>query len=86
MTVVFGGTAIGWNGVYLAEAARSAPDGKVGAATGGTLFFTFFGVVLGPPLFGWIVSVTGSYPLAFIFFAAITMAGGIMILCTRLRQ
>jgi len=80
VTIIFGATAIGWNGVYLAEAARRAPDGEVSAAVGGTLFFTFFGVVLGPPIFGGVVSTTGSYPLAFLFFAVLTLMGGIMTL------
>ena len=75
--IFFGATAIGWNGVYLAEAARLAPPGKVGDATGGTLFFTFLGVVLGPLLFGLIASLSGSYPLAFIFFALLTLIGSI---------
>lgn len=86
VTVLFGATAIGWNGVYLAEAARCAPEGKVSAATGGTLFFTFFGVVLGPPLFGGVVSVTDSYPVAFLSFAALTLFGGILTLLNRLER
>lgn len=75
--ILFGATAIGWNGVYLAEAARLAPPGKVGDATGGTLFFTFLGVVLGPPLFGLVASATDSYPLAFVFFALLTLTGAV---------
>jgi MFS family permease len=75
--ILFGATAIGWNGVYLAEAARLAPPGKVGDATGGTLFFTFLGVVLGPPLFGAVATATDSYALAFVFFAVLTLIGGI---------
>src|SRR5690625_7449878 len=47
----FGATAIGWNGVYLAEVARLAPAGQAGLMTGGTLFFTYLGVVIGPPFF-----------------------------------
>lgn len=78
--IFFGATAIGWNGVYLAEAARLAPQGQVGAATGGTLFFTFLGVVLGPPLFAAVAAVTGSYPAGFIFFALLTFAGGLYTL------
>ena len=85
-TILFGGTAIGWNGVYLAEAARRAPEGEVSAATGGTLFFTYFGVVLGPPIFGGVVYNTGSYPLAFLFFAGLTLVGGIMILFTGMQK
>jgi MFS family permease len=75
--IFFGATAIGWNGVYLAEAARSAPAGKAGEATGGTLFFTFLGVVLGPSIFAVIASGTGSYPMGFIFFAGLTFLCGV---------
>jgi MFS family permease len=75
--ILYGATAIGWNGVYLAEAARLAPPGNVGDATGGTLFFTFLGVVLGPPLFGAVAIATHSYSLAFVFFAVLTLIGGI---------
>lgn len=75
--IVFGATAIGWNGVYLAEAARSAPEGKAGEATGGTLFFTFLGVVLGPSLFAVVASGSHSYPLGFTFFAVLTLVCGV---------
>ncbi len=40
----FGATAIGWNGVFLAEVARLAPKGNAGDATGGSLAVTFAGV------------------------------------------
>ena len=58
---IFGASAIGWNGVYLAEVARRAPEGQVGVATGGTQFFTFLGALSGPPLFAAAMAVTGSY-------------------------
>jgi len=58
---VFGASAIGWNGVYLAEVARQAPKGQASLATGGTLAVTFLGVVLGPPLFGALSGMFGSY-------------------------
>ena len=63
--VVFGACAVGWNGVYLAEVARQAPAGMAGMATGGTLAITFFGVVLGPPLFGAVSGAFGSYRAGF---------------------
>jgi MFS family permease len=62
---VFGASAIGWNGVYLAEVARQAPAGKAGIATGGTLAITFFGTVLGPPAFGALAGLFGSYRAGF---------------------
>ena len=76
----FGATAIGWNGIYLAEAARSAPEGSAGEATGGTLFFTFLGVVLGPSLFAAVASSFDSYPHGFLFFALLTACGGIYLI------
>jgi hypothetical protein len=42
VSVVYGGTAVGWNGVYLAEVARIAPPGQAAAATGASLAMTYF--------------------------------------------
>jgi MFS family permease len=62
---VFGASATGWNGVYLAEVARRAPPGMAGIATGGTLAITFLGVVLGPPVFGALSASFGSYRVGY---------------------
>jgi MFS family permease len=64
--VGFGASAIGWNGVYLAEVARRAPPGMASMATGGTLAFTFLGVVVGPPMFGALSSLFGTYRAGFV--------------------
>lgn len=63
--IILGATAVGWNGVYLAEVARQAPKGQAGMATGGTLGFTFMGVLFGPPLFGLIAATVHSYGVSF---------------------
>lgn len=63
--LLFGASAVGWNGVYLAEVARQAPVGMASMATGGTLSMTFLGVVIGPPIFGLIAGMTGSYGVAY---------------------
>ena len=82
--VFFGATAIGWNGVFLAEVARLAPEGKAGLATGGTLFFTYLGVVAGPPIFAAVINATNSYSIAFFAFAALSfISGAIAILSSR---
>ena len=67
-------TAVGWNGVYLAEVARAVPIDKVGPATGGIMMFTFVGVVTGPTAFGAIVATTGSYVAAFIAIDILVLA------------
>ena len=63
--IVFGASAIGWNGVYLAEVARQAPPGMASMATGGTLAVTFCGIMLGPALFGVLSGLVGSYRAGF---------------------
>ena len=74
VVVVFGASAIGWNGVYLAEVARQAPPGMAGMATGGTLAITFLGVVVGPPLFGVLAGALGGYGPAYLALALPTAA------------
>jgi MFS-type transporter involved in bile tolerance (Atg22 family) len=51
--------------------------------TGGSLFFTFSGVVVGPPLFGIIVSITGSYSTGYLAFAACTLISGMVLAFTQ---
>lgn len=76
---VYGASAVGWNGVYLAEVARSAPEGQVGPATGGTQFFTFAGALSGPPLFAALVWLTQGYRAGFIFFAVLPFLVGLWL-------
>ena len=76
---LFGATAVGWNGVYLATVARVAPPGQAAAATAGALFFTFFGVVLGPPVFGMVGGLIGGLGPAFALFT-LPLAAAVWIL------
>lgn len=80
---VFGAAAIGWNGVYLAEVARVARPEQAGMATGGSLFFTFSGVLIGLPAFSLIVDHAGGYPLAFAITAMSTLACGAALAFSR---
>ncbi|WP_442593610.1 MFS transporter [Parapusillimonas sp. JC17] len=73
---LFGSSAIGWNGVYLAEVARQAPAGQASIATGGALAMTFLGVVVGPPIFGIVAQSVGSYGLAY---ATLLLPAGICL-------
>ncbi len=77
LCVVFGASAIGWNGVFIAELARVAPEGQVAQATGAVLGLTYFGVVLMPFLFWVIVAATSSYAIAFALAGAVTLAAGL---------
>ena len=73
---IFGATAVGWNGVWLAEIARLAPSGRTSEATGGCLFFTFLGVVVTPPSFNLVLHLSGDYPVAYAVFAVPALAVG----------
>jgi len=79
VVALFGATAIGWNGVHLAELAREAPPGTAGAITGAAGFVTFAGVVMGPPLFALLAGITASYRIAFVTFAGVSLiAAGVL--------
>jgi len=80
LSALFGASAVGWNGVYLAEVARLAPPGQVGAITGGTQFFTFIGALAAPPLFGFVVGLAGSYGKAYLVFCLPPLLAGVRLL------
>ncbi len=81
--MALGAVALGWNGVFLAEVARQAPPGLAGSATGGALAFTFLGALVGPPLFGAVVDLTGSYRMAFLAASLCAALAGFAVMWRR---
>jgi len=79
LSLAFGGTAIGWNGVQLSEVARLAPPGSAGKVTGASGFVTFAGVVMGPPSFALLSSLTGSYRAGFAAFACLSIGAALAL-------
>jgi MFS family permease len=79
-STLFGASAVGWNGVYLAEVARLAPPGQVGAITGGTQFVTYIGALTAPPLFGFVVGLAGGYGNAYLGFCLLPGLAGAYLL------
>jgi len=73
---IFGASAIGWNGVYLAEVARIAPKGQAGTATGASLAMTYSGVVIFPSIFWMIHHFTSSYVMGFLVLGLIALWRG----------
>ncbi|MBI2509670.1 MAG: MFS transporter [Betaproteobacteria bacterium] len=63
--VVFGVSAVGWNGVFFAEVARRSPPGRVSVAAGGAMALSFAGIVVGPAIFATVYKLTGSYAATF---------------------
>jgi MFS family permease len=73
--IAFGATAVGWTGIFLAHIARVAPQGRAAELTGGTSFFTYGGVMIAPGVVSAMLSMGGSYALAFSVLAIVTLAG-----------
>ena len=86
LSIIFGGSAVGWNGVYLAEVTNIVGPKEAGAVTGGTLTITYAGVVIFPLLF-WVVHIfTRSYSLPFILISIATLVTGYFFLLPLKRQ
>jgi predicted MFS family arabinose efflux permease len=79
LCVVFGLTASGWNGVFLAEVARLAPAHHVGEATSGVLTICHIGLMVGPLLFA-AIAAAGSFGIAYIAIACVTLASAFLML------
>ena len=73
--VVFGASAVGWNGIFIAEVARHSPHGQVGVATGGAMVLNFGGIVAGPAIFATVYGLTGSYTATFGWLTLIAVLG-----------
>jgi len=83
---LFSFAAVGWNGVAMAEIARLAPPGLIGAATGGVLVITFAGILVGPPVFTLLYGFVGTYTGTFGVFAAVAASGFMFIMAARRRE
>ena len=86
LVFVYGATGIGWNGLYHTLMAETA--GRRYAATGVGLVMSLsqVGAVVGPPLFGFIVDVSGSYRAAWLFLAALGAAAALSGFLTASRE
>ena len=80
---VFGAAALGWNGVLHAETARLSPPGLISVVAGGSTFFVFGGVLLGPSVFALLYTMIGSYSTTFLIMSIAAAAGGVLVLVAR---
>jgi predicted MFS family arabinose efflux permease len=86
LMIAFGASAIGWNGIFMAQVARMAAPGMASSATGGTIAVTFLGVVIGPVLFGAASSMPGGFATAFLLFGALAGVCAFQLLRAGSRQ
>lgn len=77
---LFGCTAVGWNGTYIARMVTLAPPGKASDASAGSAVFTHGGVLVVPAIFAWLVSSGTSYGSAYLMVAVLVLAASAWLL------
>lgn len=68
---IFGFGTSGFNGVWMNATTEMVHHSLSGAATGASITIGSWGAILFPPIFGFIVDLTGSYSLGWLFVMAL---------------
>jgi hypothetical protein len=84
--VLVGATALGWNGVHMAELARVSPPALIGDVTSGASLFGFTGSICGPLLFAVVAHGTGGFDWPFRLVAGQLALSGAFALWYLLRR
>lgn len=79
LSFVFGLTAAGWNGVFLAEIARQSPPGEIARVTGGVMVSAYAGLILGPAAFAVASAAAATLGAGYVLLAAATLAGTVVL-------
>lgn len=79
-SLFLGVSAMGWNGILLAEIGLAAPTGKTAEAVSSGTSFAYLGVVLAPLLFVQLEHVLGSNKAALAGLSSLAFAGGAVLL------
>ncbi|MFN8525326.1 MAG: MFS transporter [Chloroflexota bacterium] len=66
LLAVAGVSAIGWNGINMIFVAEIVGREASATAAGVNLTASYLGIMICPPIFGWLVDTTGSYTTAFV--------------------
>ena len=79
-SALIGVVGVSWNGVFLAEVARLAPEGRVSEVTAGTTLLTFLGYVAAPAAFTAAIPVLGGYGPCFLAIAILPLVSVAVLL------
>lgn len=77
---LFGASAVGWNGLYVAEIARRSPPGRAAIITGGASAWNFGGILVGPAVFATVYRGTGSYSGTYVLLSLVGIAGAAFVM------
>jgi ACS family hexuronate transporter-like MFS transporter len=64
LALFLGITVMGWQGIWLALVGELSRGKSTGSGLGLSLFFGNLGVLFGPPLFGILIDISGSFSVA----------------------
>lgn len=79
VATLFGLTASGWNGVFVAEIARLAPQDRIGETTGAVLTASYAGLLAAPALVS-ILDGAASLGAAFFALACLALCGTVALI------
>ncbi len=85
LSALFGLSASGWNGIFLAEVAAHSPAAEVAATTGAVMVLMTIGLILGPLAFAAIAGVS-SFGIAFVCLAGVALLGTWLLPGTAFKQ
>jgi MFS family permease len=74
LLILFGLSASGWNGIFLAEVARQVPPAEAGTATAAVMVVMVSGLVVGPLAFAALAAFM-SFGMAFTVWSGVALAG-----------
>ncbi len=72
-TFLLGFSADGWLGVHFTAVGEHVGETRTGTATGLALFFTRTGILIAPPIFGFVADLQGKYQYSWLLFGAIAL-------------
>ncbi|MFC1932875.1 MFS transporter [Chloroflexota bacterium] len=83
LCLVFGFTGIGWAGLHLTLVGELAGKELAGTVTGMVAAFSVIGNIVGPPAFGHLVDITGSYQMSWQLLAFVAAIAAISLIFVR---
>lgn len=70
---LLGASGRGWHGLYFSEVSNQLGEKHTGMGVGLSLFFVHLGIIIGPPLFGYIADCADTYSFSWLFLSIITI-------------
>ncbi len=83
LCLILGFIAIGWGGLQLTLISEFADKEQAGLVIGVSTTFLMMGNIAGPPAFGYIVDITGSYQIAWQSLAILAILSAALLLFVR---